>query len=126
MVAVKLSQADKETMMAYQRREDDPQHIQRRVRRVLEVGEEVRVRKMRVGEIWKVGKVLRVIRKGDEHFYRVEMSETNEQVVLPSRTVNMTHTEAYSAFPYFYAAPTFAERVPFPETRPYNIDELLW
>lgn len=40
----------------------------------------------------------------------------------------MTHTEAspYSAFPYFYAAPTFAERTPYPEARPYNIDELLW
>jgi hypothetical protein len=49
-------------------------------------------------------------------------------VVLPGRTVNMTHAEAspYSAFPCFSAAPTFANRLPVPEARPYNIDELLW
>jgi hypothetical protein len=38
MVAVKLRQADKEAVRAYQRREDDPLHVQRRVMRVLHVG----------------------------------------------------------------------------------------
>jgi hypothetical protein len=40
----------------------------------------------------------------------------------------MTHTEVspYSVFPYFYAAPTFAERMPNPEAQPYNMDELVW
>lgn len=77
MVAVKLRHADKETMMAYQRREEDPQHVQRRLRRLLQVGEEVRVRKVRAGEFWRVGRVLAVIMKGEKHFYRVEMTETN-------------------------------------------------
>lgn len=57
MVTAVLTMIGSEEQKAYKKREDKPLQIRHRVSRKLEVGEEVSVRRERVGEYWRPARV---------------------------------------------------------------------